>query len=147
MEDLSLHVMDVVENSIAGGATVVLVRVDRNSEVGLLTISIQDDGTGMTATESRRAIDPFYTTKDGKRIGLGLPLLRQAAAEAGGMMDVTSTPGEGTVVRAEFRLDHPDRKPLGDMEGTIDLLRRYHPEVAFTLESLEEGTHEPGRME
>ena len=139
MEDLSLHVMDVVENSITGGATAVLVRVDRNSEAGLLTITIRDDGTGMTATESRHAIDPFYTTKQGKRIGLGLPLLRQAAAEAGGAMDVTSTPGDGTVVRAEFRLDHPDRKPLGDMEGTIDLLRRYHPEVAFTLEWLEEG--------
>jgi len=140
VEDLSLHVMDVVENSIAGGATAVVVRVERNDEVGLLTISIQDDGTGMTAAESRRAVDPFYTTKEGKRIGLGLPLLRQSAAEADGTMKVTSTPGVGTVVRAEFGLDHPDRKPLGDMEGTIDLLQMYHPEVVFTLEWLEDGS-------
>lgn len=124
-----------------------LVRVDRNSKEGLMTISIQDDGTGMTATESRRAVDPFYTTKEGKRIGLGLPLLRQAAVEAGGAMDVMSTRGEGTVVRAQFRLDHPDQKPLGDMEGTIDLLRRYHPGVAFTLEWIVEGSRKSGRIE
>lgn len=134
MEDLSLHLMDVVENSITGGATQVLVTVEKDATDGLLVISIQDNGRGMNEEERRRATDPFYTSKQGKRIGLGLPLLRQAAEEAGGGLEMVSMPGRGTVVRAEFRLDHPDLKPLGDIEGTMDLLRTYHPGVMFTLE-------------
>ena len=134
MEDLSLHVMDVIENSITGGATVVVVRVEKDTEAGVLAISIQDNGKGMDETEGQRALDPFYTTKEGKRVGLGLPLLRQSAREAGGDMDMVSRRGMGTLIRAEFRLDHPDIKPLGDIEGTMDLLRRFHPEITFTLE-------------
>ena len=114
MQDLSLHVMDVVENSIAGGATVVLVRIEKDAEAGMLAISIQDNGRGMDEIEGRRAIDPFYTTKKDKRVGLGLPLLRQAAEEAGGEMEMISEPGTGTMIRAEFRLGHPDLKPLPD---------------------------------
>ncbi|TFH03941.1 MAG: ATP-binding protein [Spirochaetales bacterium] len=134
MEDLSLHVMDVVENSITSGATVVIVRVEKDAEAGVLAISVQDNGKGMDGEESRLALDPFFTTKEGKRVGLGLPLLRQSAREAGGDMEMVSTPGTGTLIRAEFRMDHPDMKPLGDIEGTIDLLRRFHPEITFLLE-------------
>ena len=134
MEDLSLHVMDVVENSIAGGATAVLVTVERDADARTLAITIHDNGRGMNEAEGQQVLDPFYTTKEGKRIGLGLPLLKQAAEESGGEIDMITEPGKGTVIRAEFRLDHPDLKPLGDMEGTIDLLRKFHPEIAFTLE-------------
>lgn len=134
MEDLSLHVMDIIENSIVSGATDILVRVERDTKARVLAITIHDNGSGMTEAESQRAVDPFYTTKEGKRIGLGLPLLQQSAEEAGGEMDMISKPGTGTLIRAEFRLDHPDLKPMGDMEGTIDLLQKAHPEVTFTLE-------------
>ena len=134
MEDLSLHVMDIVENSIASGATVVLVAIEQDDEVARLVITIHDNGRGMTESESRKALDPFYSTKRGKRIGLGIPLLKQAAVESGGELDLISKPGTGTVIRAEFCLDHPDLKPMGDMEGTIELLRRFHPAVTFTLE-------------
>lgn len=149
MEDLSLHVMDVVENSIAGGATVVLVQIEEDADAGILALSIHDNGRGMDETAGRRALDPFYTTKKGKRVGLGLPLLRQAAEEAGGEMKLVSEPGSGTLVRAEFRLDHPDLKPLGDMEGTIKLLQKFHPEVMFALEWItdQEEPNESGRKE
>ena len=134
MEDLSLHVMDILENSIAGGATVILIQLEQDEKAGRLSITISDNGCGMSESESEKALDPFYTSKEGKRIGLGLPLLRQAAEESGGEMDLISKPGTGTVIRAEFCLDHPDLKPLGDMEGTIELLQRFHPAVTFTLE-------------
>jgi len=147
MEDLSLHVMDVVENSIASGATVVLVRIEEDATEGSLAVSIQDNGRGMDETEGHRAIDPFYTTKKDKRVGLGLPLLRQAAEDTGGGMEMVSEPGTGTLIRAEFRLDHPDLKPLGDMEGTIKLLQKFHPEVTFALEWIQQEPNESGRKE
>jgi len=134
VEDLSLHVMDVVENSITGGATVVVIEVEEDAASGVLAITIHDNGRGMDESESEKALDPFFTTKEGKRIGLGLPLLRQSSREAGGELEMVSKPGVGTLIRAEFRLDHPDLKPLGDMKGTVDLLRKFHPEVSFTLE-------------
>ena len=134
MEELSLHVLDVVENSLSGGATVVVVGIERDEKVRKLVVTIQDNGRGMDPDEQRMALDPFYTTKRGKRIGLGLPLLRQAAAESGGGMELESEEGAGTMIRAEFGLDHPDLKPLGDMEGTIELLRRSHPSVSFALQ-------------
>ena len=135
MEDLALHIMDVVENSLTGGATVIIVRIEENTAENELIISIQDNGTGMDKNQVKQALDPFYTTKDNKRIGLGLPMFRQAAVESGGSMDIMSKPGIGTIVQAIFGLDHPDRKPLGDIEGTIRLLRVFHPEVAFSLET------------
>ena len=134
MKDLSLHVMDIVENSIASGASVVLVSIEEDDAADRLVITIHDNGKGMTESESSNALDPFYSTKQGKRFGLGIPLLKQAAIESGGELDLISKPGTGTVIRAEFCLDHPDLKPMGDMEGTIDLLRRFHPAVTFTFE-------------
>jgi len=134
VEDLSLHIMDVIENAVTAGATVVQVSVERDEAAGLLVVSIHDNGRGMDEDESRRAVDPFFTTKAEKRVGLGLPLLRQSAEETGGEMEMLSRPGVGTLIRAEFRLDHPDLKPLGDIEGTIELLRKFHPGITFSLE-------------
>ena len=134
MEDLSLHIMDVVENAITGGATVVIIRVEEDPVGNELTIAIQDNGEGMDMDQVEQALDPFYTTKQDKRVGLGLPMFRQSAVESGGSMDVISKPGVGTVVQAVFGLDHPDRKPLGDIEGTVKLLQAFHPEVIFSLE-------------
>jgi signal transduction histidine kinase len=108
--------------------------VETDAAAGLLVISIHDNGKGMDEDESRKAADPFYSSKARKRFGLGLPLLRQSAEAAGGELAMISRPGTGTLIRVEFRLNHPDLKPLGDMEGTVDLLRKYHPEISFELE-------------
>ena len=129
-----MHIMDVVENSITGGASIVVVRIEEDAAGKELVITIQDNGEGMGQRQVESALDPFYTTKEDKRIGLGLPLLRQSAIESGGSMDVLSKPGVGTVVQAVFGLDHPDRKPLGDIAGTIRLLQAFHPGVEFSLE-------------
>lgn len=135
MEDLSLHVMDIVENSIRGGASEIKVLLDEvEAPERRLILTIEDNGRGMDEGEIRRALDPFYTSKEGKRIGLGLPLFKQSAVESGGDMTVESTKGSGTRVEAVFGLEHPDMKPLGDMEGTVSLLRMFHPEVTFSFE-------------
>lgn len=122
MEDLSLHILDIAENSIAAGARTINIEVTEDSVPDLLTIELSDDGKGMTAEVSRQAVDPFYTTRTTRKVGLGLPLLKGAAEMADGALEVRSAPGSGTTVKATFRLSHIDRQPLGDMVETITAL-------------------------
>jgi signal transduction histidine kinase len=131
MRDLSLHIMDLAENSMRAGASTVSVRVEEDRGRDRLTLVIEDDGKGMDGRALEAALDPFYSTKPGRRTGLGLPLLAQAAREAGGNLTIDSEPGRGTRVDAVFALSHADLKPLGDMERTIRLLGFAHPKVDF----------------
>jgi signal transduction histidine kinase len=131
VEDLSLHVLDIAENSIAAGADRVSIHVERDDGEGMLYISIEDNGEGMDRFTMKACRDPFFSTKPGKRVGLGIPLLAQAARESGGSFHISSAPGEGTRIRAGFSLAHPDRKPLGDMEKTVYVLRMTHPEISI----------------
>ncbi|TFG62311.1 MAG: ATP-binding protein [Spirochaetales bacterium] len=147
MEDLSLHVMDLAENSIRAGASRIDILVEEDVPNRRLTIVLKDNGRGMNAETQVLALDPFYTSKEGKRVGLGLPLFRQSAEETGGELTVESIPGKGTVVRAEFRTDHPDLKPLGDIEETVALLRIFHPEVTFFLDREKKEPSRNGRQQ
>ena len=122
MEDLSLHILDIAENSIAAGAHNISIVVTEDSAHDLLIIEITDDGKGMSEEALKSAADPFYTTRTTREIGFGLALLKEAAEMASGGMQIQSTPNLGTKVRAAFRLSHIDRKPLGDMVETITAL-------------------------
>lgn len=133
MQDISLHILDIVENAITAKATQIDVRITEDQRKDLLTIIIEDNGIGMDEISVHSALDPFWSTKPGKRIGLGLPFLAQAARESGGTLSIESRPKVGTKIVAEFARSHPDRKPLGDIHGTIRLLEKTHPEVSFTL--------------
>ena len=134
MEDLSLHILDVVENSLRSEARRVQILVIEDVKQDLLTLEIKDDGKGMDPEKCARAADPFFTTKPGRRFGLGLALLAQAAREAEGDFHVSSLPGAGTTVRVTFRWGHPDRKPLGDIGATLQTLVVANPEVDFVYE-------------
>ncbi len=118
MRELSLHVLDLVENSIWAGAGVVLVGVEEQPDRDLLEISVEDDGPGL-AVDPEQALDPFYTTKEGKRTGLGLSLFRQQVELAGGGVDLGRSALGGLAVRARLGLGHVDRYPLGDLAGTL----------------------------
>ena len=134
MEDLSQHILDVVENSLRHKARLIEISLEEDVEQDRLTLQIRDDGNGLDPQACARAADPFFTTRAGCRVGLGLPLLAQAAKEADGQFDIASSPGAGTTVRATFRRSHPDCKPLGDMFATLQLLVVAHPEVGFVYE-------------
>ncbi len=138
MEDLSLHVLDIAENAIAAGASRITILINENAKRDVLTIRVSDDGPGMSKRTARRALDPFFTTK-GKRTGLGLPLLSQAAEQCGGSLSVVSAPGRGTKVVASFRYGHIDRPPLTNMAGTMAVLVLGHPEIAFLYRHSRDG--------
>ena len=130
MEDLSLHILDIAENSVAAGATRVAIFVNENEGRDVLTILIRDNGRGMSRRTLGRALDPFFSTK-GKATGLGLPLLAQAAEQSGGRLTLRTSSGEGTRVTACFRFHHVDRPPLTRMAATLATLIFGHPDVAF----------------
>lgn len=119
MEDLSLHILDIIENSVAAGATHIKIMIDEDIAGNVLTIKIEDNGRGMDKATLAKVLDPFYTTKKTRRVGLGLSMLAQATQESEGSFDIKSKPGEGTKVIAKFVYDHIDRKPIGNMADTI----------------------------
>jgi signal transduction histidine kinase len=134
MEDLSLHILDIAENSIAAEASKIEIIIDEDRDKDLLTIEIKDDGKGMDQETLKKALDPFFTTRTTRRVGLGLSFLSQAAEESGGKMELKSVPNEGTTTRATFRLSHPDCKPMGNIIETIRTLIISHPEIDFVYE-------------
>ncbi len=129
MEELSLHILDIVENSIAAKADRIEIRIKENNDRDLLSIEVIDNGIGMDKETVRKALDPFYTTKKVRRFGLGLPLLSEAARAANGHLTVTSGIGEGTRIKAEFQRSHIDRQPLGDIGQTLEALVIGNPEI------------------
>jgi hypothetical protein len=134
MQDLSLHILDVVENAIAASATRIKIRIAEETRDDRLSIEIDDNGMGMDPESRARVLDPFFTTRTTRRVGLGLPMLAQATREANGSIDIRSTPGEGTTVKAEFEMSHPDCKPLGDIAGTLRTIRAARPDIELQFE-------------
>ncbi|MCD6328199.1 ATP-binding protein [bacterium] len=129
-----MHVLDIVQNSVAADATLIKILIAEDFESDLLTISIADNGKAMTKEMLSRVVDPFVTTKANKKVGLGLSLLAQAAEDAGGEFSIDSVLGEGTVVVASFALSSVDRMPLGDMKSTLLSLVFGAPEVDIIYE-------------
>jgi hypothetical protein len=132
LRDLSLHLLDLLENSIVAGATTVWVRLAELPAENLLELVVEDDGRGMQSPE--RALDPFFTTKGGKRTGLGLPLLAANTKLAGGNLTLGRSVHGGLEVRATFQLGHVDRIPLGDIPGTLSMIACTHPELEICCE-------------
>ncbi len=131
MEDLSLHILDIAENSINAGADFITIEVYENREDDFLSIEIRDNGSGIDTLIKDSVKDPFVTTKDTRDVGLGISLLDQAAQSSGGKLDIQSREGKGTSISASFEYSHIDRKPLGNIESTLLSLIVGNPEVEF----------------
>lgn len=129
MLELALHVLDIAENSSRAGAGLIEITIVEDLERDIFSLEIRDNGHGMDEQAMEKALDPFYTTKKVRRIGLGLPMLKQATQTADGGFSLESEPGRGTVVRASFRHSHIDRQPLGDIAGVITMLILGNPDI------------------
>ncbi|MCL1804685.1 MAG: ATP-binding protein [Clostridiales bacterium] len=119
MRELSLHILDIVQNSIAAGASTVTVTVNEETAEDRLTFSIADDGRGMDEETIAKVTDPFYTTRTTRKVGLGLPMLKDTSTSCNGSFAIDSKVGEGTTVTASYQHSHIDRPPLGDMASTM----------------------------
>ncbi|MCL4457160.1 MAG: ATP-binding protein [Nitrospirae bacterium] len=135
MEDLSLHMLDIAENSIDADATKVEIKVVVNEADDRFTLIITDNGKGIDAETLKMVKDPFFSTKTvrKKKFGLGIPLLAQAAEECNGAFRIESHQDRGTVITAVFQNSHIDRKPLGDIGATMAVLIGGHPDMDFLL--------------
>lgn len=133
MRELALHVLDLLQNTVEAGASRVDAIVAEDWAADCLRITIRDNGRGMDAEMAARAVDPFYTSRRTRHVGLGLPLLAAAAERAGGGLAIQSEPGKGTTVEAAFQLSHPDRQPLGNLADTLlaFLLSERTPELHY----------------
>lgn len=131
MRELSLNILDIVENSVKAEAKIVYIDVIARDNV--LTISIKDDGKGMSEEFLSRVTDPYTTTRTTRKVGMGLPFLKMEAEMAGGTFDIHSKLGEGTTVTTTFAIDHIDRPPLGDLGETMSILISNGDEVDYVL--------------
>lgn len=131
MPEISLNILDVAENSVRAGASLIEIRVSVQTEDDTLTVVIKDDGCGMSAEQAEKVQDPFYTTRTTRRVGLGVPFFKQAAEGTGGGFSIVSEIGKGTVVTAVFGLSHIDRMPLGNISSTIHTLVVFHEKIHF----------------
>ena len=146
MRELALHILDIVQNSVAAGAGTVTITVDEDMGADRLTFSIADDGRGMDQETVAKVTDPFYTTRTTRKVGLGLPLLKETSTACNGSFAIDSQVGVGTTVTAMYQHSHIDRPPLGDMVSTMitillgneDINIRYNHQkdsLSFSFES------------
>jgi hypothetical protein len=131
MLELAAHILDIAENSVRAGASLVEININEDEEANLLSIEINDNGSGMTKEEIEKALDPFYTTKKVRRVGLGIPLLSDAAQRAGGYLNLESMKGIGTKLKVTFELNHIDRQPMGNIVSTLIILIAGNCDVDF----------------
>ena len=122
MRELSLNILDIAQNSISAGASLITIEVNENTAEKTLLIDIYDNGCGMSEDQVQSVIDPFFTTRTTRKVGMGIPLFKMAAEQTGGNLEIKSELGAGTEIRATFKTDSVDFTPLGDVASTIQML-------------------------
>jgi hypothetical protein len=132
MKDLALHILDILQNSVTAGSTLVKLQIDEIPSKDEYLVKFIDNGKGMDAEMVQHITDPFFTTRTTRKVGLGLPLLKQNAERTGGRMMIQSEPEKGTEVDVMFVFSHIDRLPAGDIAGTMALTVSSYPAIDFT---------------
>lgn len=129
MREISLHILDLAQNSIAADARNIEITIDADTAADTLIVAVSDDGKGIPAELLARVRDPFATTRTTRRVGLGIPMMEEAARACGGQLSIKSQRGKGTAIKATFRLSHVDRAPLGDIASTLVALVAANPDI------------------
>lgn len=128
MKELSLHILDLVENSFRAKAKKVRISILEDTRENRLELIIEDDGEGMDEETLQRVRDPFFSGQN-KKVGMGIPLLDQLARQCQGSLEIFSEKGKGATVRATFPRDSLDLPPLGKLVDTLFVIMVSHPEV------------------
>ena len=139
MKEISLHILDIMQNSVSADATLIELKVYENTEENILSFSVIDNGKGMSEEFLKVVEDPFTTGRTTRKVGLGIPLLKHACEQTGGSLEITSRVGVGTRVLAKFIYDSIDRQPLGDMAQTMHQLITSFEEIDFLYSHIVDG--------
>ena len=131
MREITLHLLDIVENSVAAQAKSIQITIMEDLASDHLTVSVKDDGKGLDSEMLKLVVDPFVTSRTTRKVGLGIPLFKAAAEACNGSLEINSSPGLGTCLTADFQRSHIDRMPLGDIAGTFLTLLAAHPEISW----------------
>ncbi|MCX7816478.1 MAG: ATP-binding protein [Syntrophales bacterium] len=136
MQEIALHILDLAENSARAGAKNLRIKVEENTKRDIIQVEIEDDGRGMDENTLKEALDPFFTTKQERRFGLGLAMINQATEQTGGTLEIFSSPNVGTKLKFSFQKSHIDRQPMGDMAGVIMAIVAGNPEMDIEYEHI-----------
>ncbi len=131
MKELSLHVYDLLENSIAANATLIELTIRESVKDNIYSFTIKDNGKGMSPEFLKKVTDPWTTTRTTRKVGIGLPLIKMNTELCGGGMKIESELGKGTTLDFWFQHNHLDRPPMGDLAGTIVMLCSQYQNIRF----------------
>ena len=131
MKELSLHILDIVQNSVKAKATEIKIDIIESPEKNLLEITIADNGCGMRKDFLAKVKDPFATTRNTRKVGMGISLFEAAAKQCGGYLEIDSELGKGTTLYVCFELNNIDRAPIGDMAETMLTVIMSAPEINY----------------
>ncbi len=134
MKNIADHILDIAENSIRAQAQKIEILLSINTKSNLMKLSFVDDGIGMDNEMIDRIQDPFFSTRETRRIGMGIPLFMQNCETAGGHVVISSKPGEGTIVVGTFEYENYDCPPLGNVADAIYFLSSSHLDIRFVFE-------------
>lgn len=134
LPEISLNILDIVQNSISAKASFIKIVVETCTKENLLKVIIEDNGKGMSEKAAASVTDPFFTTRTTRSVGLGIPFFKQEAECTGGKFSIDSKPGIGTTVTTIFHTDHIDCMPLGDVNATILSLVTMNTKIDFCYE-------------
>ena len=148
MRTISEHIMDIVQNSVKADAKLIEIIVEEQKKNDLCKITINDNGYGMDKASLQQVTNPFFTSRNTRKVGLGIPLLKQNAELAGGSVTIDSKPGKGTSLQASFRHNHIDKPPMGDIWETLYQLWLSYPKIEINYQhKTEKGVFELGNLE
>ncbi|MBR1969200.1 MAG: ATP-binding protein [Clostridia bacterium] len=131
MQEISLHILDIAQNSIRAGAKLIEITVTENLKEDVFSFTVKDDGCGMDEELLKKVTDPFVTTRTTRRVGLGIPLLIAGAEATGGNVKIKSKVGVGTEICATYSHSHIDRQPLGDIASCMMSVISMNPDIDF----------------
>lgn len=136
MNELALHILDIVQNSIRAKAKLVQIKLIEKPGDDEYLIEITDDGEGMNEDQLAKANDPFFTSRTTRKVGLGLSLIQQTAELSEGYFQLSSEKDKGTHLKVKFGFHHVDRPILGDIAGTLLILANNEQETDFVYTHL-----------
>ena len=139
MKEIALHVMDIVQNSISAGATLIEINVNVRHDIDEMSVSVNDNGCGMSREQANKVISPFATSRTTRKVGLGIPFFKAGAEVCDGTFTLNSEPGAGTFIGVTYRISHIDRPPMGDMAETMVTLVACNESIDFVYDYTVDG--------